>query len=628
MTSLPAAWAWPPTVCCRNVPWWPIIFRRSRQMFRQASHGQRSSRCISRWSSRKPANPARSTPRRADGGATAPSGPSANTASPSISVAVTKAVKPEMSASTRKPCSVAPIVRDTPRWSWLGGVAVSLMIWSPPVFMSETPDGRPREMLRSQGLTPERVVGKDESGHGFDHGDGAGQDARVVTAAAGDGGVLVMDAHGVLLAHDRRGRLEGHAEVDRLAVGDAALDAARAIGSRADTLAVHVELVVVLGSAQVGAGEAGADLEALAGGQAQHPLGQVGLEPVEHRLAPAGRAATHGAGHDAAERVAVLARGLDGVDHQGGQSEIGTADGCDVDLLAHDPLGITLGDQTADLGYPGDHRHLEAHGQELARDRRPRHPAGGLARARPASTPPVADAVLGVVGVVGVTGTILLPHLAIVARSHVLVGDHEADRRAQRVPLVDAGHDLHGVGFLALADERALAGGAPVEVGLDVGLGQRQARRAAVDDGADGAAMRLAPRRDPEQVAPGVAHMPKIARSTARSGAVILHPRMDQRTGGTPCKARPPRSVSRSSRRAGTGRSSTRAVTRSWPSSRARAWHPIRSTCTRCPAASRSRSRRSSWPRPASTRRSWPRDSWSTAASIGTSSSPRPSSTR
>ena len=40
----------------------------------------------------------------------------------------------------------------------------------------------------------EGVVGQDERGHGFHHGDGAGQHARVVASAAGDRRVLVVDA--------------------------------------------------------------------------------------------------------------------------------------------------------------------------------------------------------------------------------------------------------------------------------------------------------------------------------------------------------------------------------------------------------------------------------------------------
>jgi hypothetical protein len=96
----------------------------------------------------------------------------------------------------------------------------------------------------------------------------------------------------------------------------------------------------VLRAAQVGAGEARADLEALAGGQAHHGLREVGLQAIEHRLAPARRAAAHRAGDDAAERVALLARRLDGGDHPLGHREIRAADRRAIDRLARDALRI------------------------------------------------------------------------------------------------------------------------------------------------------------------------------------------------------------------------------------------------------------------------------------------------
>jgi len=48
-------------------------------------------------------------------------------------------------------------------------------------------------------------------------------------------------------------------------VGDAALDAAGAVGARPHVPALHVELVVVLAAQHRGAAEAAADLEALDG---------------------------------------------------------------------------------------------------------------------------------------------------------------------------------------------------------------------------------------------------------------------------------------------------------------------------------------------------------------------------
>src|SRR5437870_2914609 len=165
------------------------------------------------------------------------------------------------------------------------------------------PSPTPGPALSGSGdrLLHEDVVGEDERGHRLHHGDGAREHARVVTPAALDGGALTRHAHGALLAHDSGRGLERDAKVDRLTVGDSALHSTRAIGARPHLVALHVELVVVLGAAQVRAREPRADLEALARRQAEYGLGQVGLEAIEYGLAPAARTATHGTGYDAAE---------------------------------------------------------------------------------------------------------------------------------------------------------------------------------------------------------------------------------------------------------------------------------------------------------------------------------------
>lgn len=67
--------------------------------------------------------------------------------------------------------------------------------------------------------------------HGLDDGDGAGHDARVVAALGGqDALVLAVVGGGGLRLTNGGGGLEGDAEVDGGAVGDAALDAARVVG--------------------------------------------------------------------------------------------------------------------------------------------------------------------------------------------------------------------------------------------------------------------------------------------------------------------------------------------------------------------------------------------------------------
>ena len=60
---------------------------------------------------------------------------------------------------------------------------------------------------------------------------------------------------------------------------------------------------------------------------------------------------------------------------------------------------------------------------------------------------------------------------------------------------------LHRVRLLALRGEARLPGPALVEIGLDVGFGERNARRAAVDHAADRRPMAFAEGRDPEKMA-------------------------------------------------------------------------------------------------------------------------------
>ena len=320
----------------------------------------------------------------------------------------------------------------------------------------------------------------------------------IVAPAPKQGGVLVMDVHRILLGHDRRGGLEGHAEVDGLAVGDAALDAAAPVGAGAHAIAVHVELVVVLAAGEVSAREAGADLEALAGGQAQDGLGEVGLQPVEDGLAPARRAAAHRAGHRAAQGVAVLARGLHRLDHLCGHGEVRAADGRAIDLRARHPVHVGVDHQAADLRHPRHDLHAPTRGEELAGDSAGGHASRRLAGAGAAPAAPVANAELGIVRVIGVARPVLLLDLPIVAGPHVLVLDQEADRRAEGLTLEDAGEDADSVGLLALGNQGALPRRSAIEVGLNVGLRQLQQGRAAVHDDAHGGAMRLAPRRHPE----------------------------------------------------------------------------------------------------------------------------------
>ena len=89
------------------------------------------------------------------------------------------------------------------------------------------------------------MICQDEGRHRLDDGYGAGQDAGIVAALALERGRFALVGDGVLGGNDCRGRLEGDAENDVLAVGDAALYSAGTVGGGADFSVAHFERVVV-----------------------------------------------------------------------------------------------------------------------------------------------------------------------------------------------------------------------------------------------------------------------------------------------------------------------------------------------------------------------------------------------
>ena len=68
----------------------------------------------------------------------------------------------------------------------------------------------------------------------------------------------------------------------------------------------------------------------------------------------------------------------------------------------------------------------------------------------------------------------------------------------------------------ALRDMARGAGLAPVEVGLDIGFAQLHARRATIDDAADGRAVRFAEGGDGEQGAESVSRHDYLAKRCAK----------------------------------------------------------------------------------------------------------------
>src|SRR5690606_10065233 len=122
-----------------------------------------------------------------------------------------------------------------------------------------------------------------------------------------------------------------------------------------------------------------------------------------------------------------------------------------------------------------------------------------------AATTVVADAVFLLPGVVRMTGTKLLRDIGVVARARIIVLDQERNRRARRHAFKDTGQYPHAIGFAALRSEPRGASAAAFEIVLDVVLGQRHARWAAIDDGNERGTVTFAGRGDAKALAEAVA---------------------------------------------------------------------------------------------------------------------------
>ncbi len=91
--------------------------------------------------------------------------------------------------------------------------------------------------------------------------------------------------------------------------------------------------------------------------------------------------------------------------------------------------------------------------------------------------------------------------LFVVARTLIRVLDQDADGRAGCLAFEHAGEDAHRIRLLALAHEVRGAGAATIHVPLQIGFGQLEPRRTAVDDAAERRPVAFAEGRDGEELA-------------------------------------------------------------------------------------------------------------------------------
>src|SRR5256712_1887033 len=216
----------------------------------------------------------------------------------------------------------------------------------------------------------------------------------------------------------------------------------------------------------------------------------------------------------APERVALLAGGVDRLDHRRLGGRIGAADlgglGAPGELLPRD-LEVGGDADPPDLGDMAQDRdpELVEHPLRHARDR---HARGRLARARALEdVPDVVVAVLHGAGEVGVarpwSRDLLLRGAGLGwADGHrglpvlpVAVDDLEGDRAAERRAPANAGEDADLVAPDLHAPATAVAALASREVRVDLALGDRQTGRDAVEDGHQGLTVGFASGEEPER---------------------------------------------------------------------------------------------------------------------------------
>ena len=199
-------------------------------------------------------------------------------------------------------------------------------------------------------------IGKGEGGHGFDDGDGAGEDARVVAAVGREEGGVAVDIDRRLFAQEGGNGLEGHAEDDVIAVADAPLDPAAVVGGSGEA---RQEGIVLLRTAQGSTGKAEAVLKTFDGVDGEHGVGKGGVEFVEGGSAPACRATGDETFDDAAHGVAFALDLEDELRHAFGRRGVGTAHVVAVNLVEREVVVVFVEHNVAYLPRPGGDAHPE-----------------------------------------------------------------------------------------------------------------------------------------------------------------------------------------------------------------------------------------------------------------------------
>jgi len=260
------------------------------------------------------------------------------------------------------------------------------------------------------------------------------------------------------------------------------------VGRRAHPAGPHDERVVVLRAAHAGCGEARSELDTTAGGDAEHRLGQIGVQLVEDRVAQSCRDAADRHDDPAAHGVPFGAHRLDPLGDGRRRPGIGAEDGARIHVGFGDGVRI-------DLRFDRFHRPDAGHyldstrpAQQLAGHGAGGDPAHRLPSRGPAAAARIADPVAGQIGVIRVRRAQDVLEFRVVLASGRPVAHQQQDRGAQGQAFVDAGQDLHRVRFRT-GRRVGQAGTAARELHLDLLSRDGQSGRTSVHDAAHGRAV-------------------------------------------------------------------------------------------------------------------------------------------
>ena len=295
---------------------------------------------------------------------------------------------------------------------------------------------------------------------------------------------------------DTRGWLERNTDQQILPRGNAAQRSAGMVGEKT----VGRDLVPVLRALEHHAGEAGTNLDALDRVDTHHRMGDVGVDAIEDGFTQTGRHAACHHGHARANRFTFLAQRIHVLLHLRHHRRVRAKEGIVIDLV---PIKIYRL-QRAELGQVAAHLDAATAGQVFLGDAARGHAHCGFTRGGTPATAVIPNTVLLLVGIVGVPRAEKILDVTIILGTLVLVVNDQANRGSRGNTFEGTGKDLHRVILAPLRGMPRLAGFTPVEVVLQIFLGQRQPRRTAVDDTANGAAVAFAERGHYERFAEAV----------------------------------------------------------------------------------------------------------------------------